>query len=127
MQLIRREELEKLPLPGRVIQKAVGKDGFSLSGRMTLGFAYHSGATGHEPHHHAEELVYVLDAKDATVRYGPTKDQLGPALPLHAGMIMHFPALEWHVFEIHGDGHADTLFFYGQVDNIRPEETPQNN
>jgi len=122
MQLIRREELEQVQLPGRVIQKAVGKDGFSRSTRMTMGFARHSGERGHEPHHHAEELVYILSARDARVRYGPSSDRLGLPLTLETGMILHFPELEWHVFDLGRDGHVDALFFYGRVDNIRPED-----
>jgi len=122
MHVIRREELEQVQLPGRVIQKAVGKDSFSRSTRMTLGFAHHSGESGHEPHHHAEELVYVLSALNGWVRCGPSPDRLGPPLALEAGMILHFPELEWHVIDIGKDGHVDTLFFYGQVDDLRPED-----
>ena len=122
MQLIRREDLEQVQLPGRVIQKVVGKDGFSRSARMTAGFARHSGESGHEPHHHAEELVYIISSRDGWVRYGPSPDRLGPPLALEAGMILHFPELEWHVFEFGVDGLLEIIYFYGQVDNIRPEE-----
>ena len=122
MQLIRREDLEQVHLPGRVIQKVVGKDGFSRSTRMTVGFARHSGGSGHEPHHHAEELVYIISSRDGWVRYGPSPDRLGSPLALEAGMILHFPELEWHVFNLGKDGHVDALFFYGQVENIRPED-----
>jgi hypothetical protein len=38
-------------------------------------------------------------------------------------MILHNPPLEWHVFGYAEGGYADVLFVYGQVDDIRPEET----
>jgi hypothetical protein len=123
MKYFRRDDLEKVMLPGRVIQTAVGKDGPAKSGRMTVGFARYSAESGPmEPHHHAEEVVYILDAKNGWVRYGPEKDKLGDPVPLESGMILHNPSLEWHVFE-HGEGgFVDIVFIYGQVDRIRPEE-----
>ena len=123
MKIINRQDLNKEMLPGRVVQKAVGKDGYSLSGKMTMGFAHYSKASGPmEPHHHAEEIVYIISAENGWVRKGEDKDSLGEEFPLIAGMTLHFPPLEWHVFEFAPGGHVDIIFFYGQVDNIRPEE-----
>jgi len=123
MEIIVRENLEKESLPGRIIQKAVGKDGASLSGKMTMGFARYSEESGPmDPHQHAEEIVYILGAENGWVRKGTEKGNLGAPLPLEAGMILHFPPLEWHVFEFDPGGHVDIIFFYGQVDKIRPEE-----
>ena len=69
MDLIKREDLNKEFLPGRVIQKAVGKDAPNVSGKMTMGFARYSDESGPmDPHHHAEEIVYVLSAKDGWAR-----------------------------------------------------------
>jgi hypothetical protein len=118
-----RNVLPRHPLPGRVIQKAVGKDGASSSSRMTMGFAHYSAASGPmEPHHHAEEIVYILEARDGWWRHGPAKNDLSNRVELTAGMILHIPSLEWHVFEFDAGGAIDVMFFYGQVDNIRPEE-----
>lgn len=123
MTILDRKNLPKHALPGRVIQKAVGKDAAAISGRMTMGFAHYSVASGPmEPHHHAEEIVYILEAKAGWLRHGPAKDDLPHRVPLAAGMILHIPALEWHVFEYDADGSVDIIFYYGQVDNIRPEE-----
>jgi hypothetical protein len=123
MKLLKRNELESVILPGRAIQKAVGKDGPSVSGKMTVGFAHYSVESGPmEPHNHAEEVCYIVDAKDGWVRCGPEKDQLGEKTPLEAGMTMHNPHLEWHVFGYEEGGFVDIVFIYGQVDNIRPEE-----
>lgn len=118
-----RSDLVKENLPGRVLQKAVGKDGPCLSRRMTVGFARYSAESGPmEPHHHAEETLYIIDAKDGWIRYGEGKDRLGEKIPLQAGMMLHFAELEWHVFGWEGDGYVDAVFIYGQVDGIRPED-----
>lgn len=123
MKTINRSDLPKEFLPGRMIQKAVGKGTFSESGKMTMGYALYSDKSGPmEPHHHAEEIVHIIGSENGWVRIGSHKDKLGDAIPLEAGMTLHFPPLEWHVFEFDPGGHVDIIFFYGQVDNIRPEE-----
>jgi hypothetical protein len=128
MRLIQRNSLREENLPGRVIQKAVGKDAFSKSEKMTMGFGHYSARSGPmEPHQHAEEIVYIVKAKKARVRHGPSKDNLNNSAPLHSGLTLHFPELEWHVFEYGKGGHLDIIFFYGQVDNIRPEEILKKN
>ncbi len=123
MNLYKRDELTAEHLPGRVIRKAVGKDGPSQSGKMTVGFATYSQASGPmTPHQHAEEVCYIVDARDGWFRFGPDPDQLGEPVPLEAGMVLHNPPLEWHVFETGENGFIEIIFIYGQVDNIRPEE-----
>jgi mannose-6-phosphate isomerase-like protein (cupin superfamily) len=123
MRYFRRDEIERVMLPGRVIQTAVGKDGLSKSQHITVGFAHYSAESGPmEPHHHAEEVVYIVGARDGWIRYGPEKDSLGDPVPLKAGMVLHNPPLEWHVFEYAEGGYVDIIFVYGQVDRIRPEE-----
>jgi hypothetical protein len=123
MKIIHRSDLEAVPLPGRTIQKAVGKDAACASAKMTMGFARYGEESGPmEPHHHAEETVYVLAARDGWVRHGPARDRLGERVRLESGAVLHFPELEWHVFEYGPGGHVDIIFFYGQVENIRPEE-----
>jgi hypothetical protein len=126
MDLVLREDLKKEMLPGRVIQNAVGKGKASRSSKMTVGFAHYSEESGPmQPHQHAEEVVHVIDAKDGYVRYGPAPDKLGPRIPLKAGMILHTPELEWHVFEYDKGGYVNILFFYAQVDNIFPGPGPK--
>lgn len=127
MKLIRRDDLEIQGLPGRGVQKAVGKDALSASKKMSMGYTRYAAEYGPmEPHQHAEEIVFILSSDRAYFRYGNSKDQLSERIPLEAGMTLHFPELEWHVFEYEDGGSLDILFFYGQVDNIRPEEILQN-
>ena len=123
MKLITKDLVEKQLLPGRLIRSAVGKGHYSPSGKITAGWARYSEESGKmEPHHHAEEIIYVIDARDSWVRWGPTKDDLPHKLMAEPGMLFHFPELEWHVFEYDPGGYMDVLFIYGQVENIRPEE-----
>ena len=126
MDSARRAEVPVVRLPGREIQRIIGKEAFIASGRMTVGTAHYSDDAGPmAPHHHAEECIVVLDARAARVRYGPAPDDLPTVVPLEAGLVLHFPELEWHVFEWDSGGHADCIVIYGQVDNIRPEDIQQ--
>lgn len=123
MELIRRELAPCQALPGRRVQRVVGKDAAVATGKMTMGFATYSDEYGPmEPHRHAEETVYVVAADRAWAKTGRGKDQMGEPTSLQTGDTMHFPELEWHQFGFAPGGHLGVIFFYGQVDNIRPEE-----
>lgn len=123
MEWNKRKDIEVINLPGRQIQNCVGRNGIIKSEKMTVGFARYAPECGPmEPHHHAEETVYILDAKNGWVRYGNSKDNLDKKVDLEAGVSLHFEELEWHVFEYGEGGYIDALVIYGQVDNIRPEE-----
>ena len=127
MKVLRRSDIVKEYLPGRILQKSVGRDSASASEKMTICFARYSEESGPmEPHNHAEETVYIIDAVDGWVRIGPDKDNLPDKVMLEPGMSLHFPELEWHVFEVAEGGFIDALCIYGQVDNIRPEEILQS-
>ena len=124
MRIIEPGSLKTESLPGRGIRKAVGKDALSPSQKMTMGFARYEAAYGPmEPHHHAEEALFVVDARSGWVRFGPAPDALGEKVELKPGTILHVPELEWHVFGFEPGGYVEVVFFYGQVDNIRPEQT----
>ena len=123
MVIIKRDKLDKLALPGRIIEKAIGSDGFSNSGKMTIGYATYSAEVGKmEPHRHAEETIFVLKSDRGVLRYGPGKSNLPNKIKLEAEMMLHIPEMEWHVFEYDEGGMVDVVYIYGQVSNIRPEE-----
>ena len=123
MDTIKKAELREVALPGRLIYKAVGKDGLSKSMKMTAGYGRYSADSGPmETHRHAEELVYIEDVKEGWVLYGDEKDKLNKRVELEKGMFLHFGEMEWHLFDYAEGGYIDILFFYGQVDRIRPEE-----
>ena len=121
MKLIERINVKKKALPGRMLQLLVGQDdAVSPSEVMTMGFARYSAESGPmEPHHHVEEIVYILASKDGWTRHGGFGDEpneLGDKVSLKAGMTLHFPDSEWHVFEFDEGGHVDIIFFYSQAD-----------
>jgi hypothetical protein len=123
MESIRRQDVTVARLPGRELQRVVGKDSAITSSRMTVAFARYSDESGPmEPHHHAEETMVVLAARHARVRYGPNPADLSHTIVLEPGLVLHSPELEWHVFTWDAGGYADCLVVYGQVDNIRPED-----
>ena len=123
MNIIKRAQIEKVSLPGRVAQTAAGKNGLSKSDKMTVGFGHFGIECGHaEPHIHAEEMCYIVSAKDSWISYGSSKDNLERKTMLESGMLVHIAQNEWHCFDFKDDGHVDLVFFYAQVDNIRPEE-----
>ena len=127
METARRAEVPVVRLPGRDIQRIIGKEAAIASGRMTVGTARYSDVAGPmAPHQHAEECIVVLEARGARVRYGPAPDDLPTVIDLEAGLVLHIPELEWHVFEWDAGGYADCLVIYGQVDNIRPEDIQQS-
>jgi len=119
MELIKRSDVEEKELPGRRIQLMVGKEmSVSESAAMTMGFAHYSGKSGPmDPHHHAEEIVYILSATDGWIRHGGFGEEpaLGDKIPLEAGMTLHFPEKEWHVFQFDLGGHVDIIFFYSET------------
>ena len=111
-------------LKGRSIKKAVGLDEAAIpSHSMSFGRTLFSRRSGiMDPHCHAEEIIYVLNASQGIVRFGPTEACSGGTVRLQPDMILHFAAGEWHVFEtLDPEGYSDVLFFYAQTDHLRPE------
>ena len=123
MRSIRRGDVPSDPLQGRTVQRVIGRSASLPSEEMTVGTARYADEFGPmEPHNHAEETVYILDADRAWVRWGASPDDLPNRIDLEAGVVINTPSLEWHVFEWEPGGHIELLFIYGQVDNIRPED-----
>jgi len=61
----------------------------------------------------------VLGAENGWIRwggFGNEHDELGSPAPLEAGMVLHIPESEWHVFGFNEGGHVDIAFFYAQTD-----------
>ncbi|MGE4485464.1 MAG: hypothetical protein AB7C97_10190 [Oscillospiraceae bacterium] len=126
MVIVPKNQMKTDALPGRGIQRAVGKDSASLSDSMTVGYASYSEEYGiMEPHCHAEETVIIFDAKDGSVCWGPEKDNLTHSRKLERGMVLHIPENEWHAFYYEPGGFVDIVFIYGTSENVRPEDNKQ--
>ena len=127
MEFIKRQDIIKNKLTGRIIEAVVGKNNIIPSNKMTICFATYSKETGKmEPHNHAEETVVILNCCDGWVKFGSSKEDLSEKIYLEKNMILHFDELEWHVFGYDNDGYIEALCIYGQVDNIRPEDILQS-
>ncbi|MBE6970562.1 MAG: hypothetical protein E7446_00380 [Ruminococcaceae bacterium] len=117
MEIIERRSVPEQMLPGRFMQKLVGKkeDGYLSDSRiLNIGYCRYCAEAGPmEPHMHAEETVQVLASDRAWVRFGPDKDDLPHKVMLQPNMTLHIPAGEWHVFEYAEGGSLEILFIYG--------------
>lgn len=117
MELIVRKDVPEQLLPGRFMQKIVGKaeDGYLSDSRiLNIGYCrYCAEASPMEPHMHAEETVQILSSDRAWVRFGPSKDDLPNKILLEKDMTLHIPPREWHVFEYEEGGSLEILFIYG--------------
>jgi hypothetical protein len=108
-----RDDVEPGVIPGRAVQRAIGREGRSPSALMSVGFAHFSAEHGEmEPHCHGEEAMYVLDSRDGWVEFGPTEDELTGRCDLAAGMVLHVEPDEWHVFRHAPGGFVDIVFFF---------------
>jgi len=119
MEVLRKRELKTKTLPGRIITDVVGDNSPIPSEEMTVGFAKYCAEAGPmTPHHHAEESIYVMQSDRAWVLYGPEQDDLPNRVDLEAGMILHFPAGEWHVFRYEEGGSLEIIYLYGKSKDI---------
>ncbi len=93
MDHIRKEDLKEAQMLGRVASAAFGKEGIAaIPADSFVGYATFAPKYGKmKPHYHEDEYMYIVDAKDAFVTYGPTKETMTTREPLHAGEIMKCP------------------------------------
>lgn len=117
MNIIERETVSEQLLPGRFMQKIVGKasNGYlSDSQILNIGYCRYCAEAGPmELHMHAEETVQILSSDRAWVRFGPEKSELVNKVFLKKDMTLHIPEGEWHVFEYEEGGSLEILFIYG--------------
>lgn len=118
MEYIIRKDIENVCLPGRMMQKVVGKpeDGYPVPSQiMHVGYCHYCAEAGPmSPHMHSEETVQILNSDRAWVRYGGEPEALQHRLELEKNMTLHFAPGEWHVFEYEEGGSLDILFIYGE-------------
>ncbi len=123
MEYIKQSEVAVDALPGRGLQRIVGKHSVFDSDQMSVGYALYSEEFGEmEPHCHAEETVIITKAEKGWIAWGDTKEHLPNRCTLEAGMVFHIPSGEWHVFRYEAGGCVEIVFIYGQSDQVRPED-----
>ena len=95
MKIIDRKDVPEQMLPGRFMQKLVGKteDGYLSDSRiLNICYCRYCAEAGPmEPHMHAEETVQILSSDRGWVRFGPAKDDLPHKVMLQPNMTLHIP------------------------------------
>lgn len=117
MERYTREDGLKVNAPGRLIQRIFGNKAVCETELANMGFAHFSEAE-YGPmscHYHEDEIIYVLDAKDAYTLYGDSKASMTNRMELCAGDVLRYHAGERHIFKFSTpDGYLDILFFFSQ-------------
>lgn len=116
MDHIRKEDLKEAQMLGRVASAAFGKEGIAaIPADSFVGYATFAPKYGKmKPHYHEDEYMYIVDAKDAFVTYGPTKETMTTREPLHAGEIIRAKDGEWHLFDFDSEeGFLSIIAFFG--------------
>ncbi len=116
MDFVLRKDIKKIDAPSRVIQRAFGFDATVYVDNANMGFARFEAALGKMPAHvHEDEIIYVLEAKNAVVTYGKSENEMTQKRQLGTGDLIRFHEGEWHVFDFTSeDGFMDILFFFSQ-------------
>ena len=118
MQIINRKDIPGKVFPGRTRWPAFGSEeaAFQIDD-ASVGFARFSLEAGPmEPHKHENEILYVLDCKDAFMLYGDTKD-VQSKQPLQVGDIFRMKEGEWHCFSFENqEGYLEMITFYATAD-----------
>lgn len=115
MERYTRNDGVKINAPGRLIERIFGKLSASEVENANMGFAHFSEAEHGPmcPHYHEDEIIYVLEAKDAYTLYGQSKDALDGRMELNSGDVLRYHAGERHIFKFtKPDGYLDILFFF---------------
>ena len=123
MEILSGKDMDRNVLPGRIVNEAVGKNGPVFTTAMRVCICEYCAQAGKmEPHRHIEEACYVSQSDRAWVRYGNTPDCEDGKVMLEEGMVMHFPAWEWHVFEYEDGGSLTLVCFYASTADAKPPE-----
>ena len=100
MDLLKRDELDSKRMLGRTIARAMG-DNAAVSDEISCGYARFSLADGMMiPHKHEREIIYVIDAKGCSTRFGTEKERMDQSFKLEAGDLLRYHEGEWHIFDM---------------------------
>ena len=116
MDHVTREICPQKEMLGRTTNAAFGKEGVAKIATTDcfVGYATFSPKYGKmKPHYHEDEIMYVVDAKNAFVRYGDAQDHMINVDALQKGDIIRARNGEWHIFEFDGeDGFLELVPFF---------------
>lgn len=116
MDHLRREDCPVRIMQGRTTSIAIGAEGFAAIGTDDAFAGYATFAPKYgvmKPHYHENEIMYIVEAKDAFVRFGDSPDNMVKRYELHAGEIIRARNGEWHIFEFSDEtGFLDIIPFF---------------
>lgn len=116
MDHLRRADLPEKEMLGRVTSAAIGAEGIAAvaTDDAFVGYATFAPRYGQmKPHYHENEIMYVVDARGASVRFGAEKDAMDTRQELRKGDIIRARNGEWHLFEFDSDdGFLDLVCFF---------------
>jgi len=116
MDHVTRDMCPKKDMPGRTTNAAFGKEGVAkiATSDCFVGYVTFSPKYGKmKPHYHEDEIMYVVDAKNAFVRYGDAPDRMTKKDSLNKGDIIRARNGEWHIFEFDSeDGFLELIPFF---------------
>ncbi len=116
MDHIKKEELKEIRMLGRANRAAFGDPQYAqVEAGCFVGYSTFAPKYGTmKPHYHEDEYMYIVDARDAYVLYGPTKETMTERQDLHAGEIIRAREGEWHMFCFDSDeGFLSIIAFFG--------------
>ena len=113
MDRVNRKDCPERIMPGRITRSAFGANGKVTTDDALMGFVTFSPKYGEmEPHYHDTEAMYVENAKDAYVRFGPSADNMNRREKLEKGEVICAEDGEWHKFEFDSPyGFVDLVIF----------------
>ena len=122
MDFIKKSDLPEVVQRARTNWRAIGGNA-KVEDSASCGFCHFSLENGTMiAHKHEREIMYVVDAKGTTVRFGPESDKMTGSVRAEAGMIMRAADGEWHVFEMDDkDSYMDIIWFFDVPQNHATE------
>jgi len=117
MEYFKREDALRVNASGRLIQRIFGNNSACEIDNANMGFAHFSEEEyGKMPcHYHEDEIIYILEVRDAYTEYGETRESMNNRKELKAGDVLRFHNGEFHVFKFTSkEGYLDILFFFSQ-------------
>ena len=125
MDHIIKENLKEIQMLGRANRAAFGDERVAaVPADCFMGYATFAPKYGKmKPHYHEDEYMYIVDAKDAYVLYGSTKDSMDIREDLHAGEIIRATEGEWHMFDFDSEeGFLSIIAFFAMPMGHTKEE-----
>jgi quercetin dioxygenase-like cupin family protein len=114
MDHVKRSDIPAREMAGRIGAPVFGENAYIHADDAFMAYVTFAPKYGTmETHYHDDEMMYVVDSKDAYVRYGASKDKLDGKDQLFPGDLIRARKDEWHRFDFDSDdGYLDMVIFF---------------